>query len=420
MTKHYYLSEMAVSDMHGGGLTLQRILGEDLDAFDLFVHLDQFATRDAPIVERFTNRQLNLHQLFRVRGVAPGSARYYADRALDRLRLRTLSDWSQELWIRRCANHILRHVTLDDSLWLVVPQDVASVCVMNRLWQRRGVQYVTWLMDDHVIKWRNGWHYPRWFEAEFAFHLRHAQQVFVISPAMARLYRDRFGVDAEVLFGPADPVSTPVYRSPNTSAPLRLCYFGAIRRWQRDALERLVAHLEVVDATLDLFGLSDPPAQLRSPRVFVRSPVPANEVISRMRGYDGVVIPASFHEDQRNLTELNIATKMSECFASGTVPVIVAPAYAAMAQFAHEHGGAVIVSDFDDTDQVSALRNLKAGDLRARVLGEARRVAETVSSTSAIRRTWKKVWDGEIVSTRRDQHGLQSVATALDQCEKTC
>jgi hypothetical protein len=124
--------------------------------------------------------------------------------------------------------------------------------------------------------------------------------------------------------------------------------------------------------------------------------VPANEVISRMRGYDGVVIPASFHEDKRNLTELNIATKMSECFASGTVPVIVAPAYAAMAQFAREHGGAVIVSDFDDPAQVSALRNLKVGDLRARILGEGRRVAENVCSSSAIRRTWNRVWDGEI------------------------
>lgn len=396
MTRHYYLSEMAVSDMHGGGLTLQRILGEDLAAFDLFIHLNQFATRDAPIVERFVDRQLNLHQLFRVPQVAPGSVRHYADRALSRLRLRTLSDWSQELWIRKCVNHVLRHVTLNDSFWLVVPQHIASVRVMNRLWRLRRVQYVTWLMDDHVIEWRNGWSYPPRFEAEFAFHLRHAQQVLVISPAMARLYRDKFGVEAEILFGPADSVATPVFQRPDISGPVRLCYFGAIRRWQRDALERLVAHLKIVGATLDIFGLHDPPAELRSQYVTVRDPVPAGEVISRMREYDGVVIPASFHEDQRNLTELNIATKMSECFASGTVPVIVAPAYAAMAQFAREHGGALVISDFNDSLQISALRDLRNRDFRVRILGEARRVAEKVCSTGAIRRTWKRAWDGGI------------------------
>jgi len=236
MAKHYYLSEMAVSDKHGGGLTLQRILAEDLDAFDLFVHLDQFATLDAPIVQRFANLQLNLHELFRApRAVVPGSAGYYVDRALSRLRLRTLSDWSRELWIRRCANHVLQRVTLDDSIWLVVPQHVASVLVMNHLWRHRGVQYVTWLMDDHVIEWRNGWVYPPRFEAEFALHLRHAKQVLVISPAMARLYKSRFGVDAQVLFGPADPVSAPVCQRPGSAGPIRLCYFGAIRMWQRDA-----------------------------------------------------------------------------------------------------------------------------------------------------------------------------------------
>jgi hypothetical protein len=393
MVKRYYLSEMAVSDMHGGGLTLQRILGEDLDSFNLFVHLDQFATKHAPIIKRLADRQLNLHHLFRAPHRAHGSARYYADRALSLLRLRTFSEWSQERWARRCVDHVLHHVNLDDSRWLVVPQHVASVHVMNRLWRRRPVQYVTWLMDDHVIEWRNGWRYSRRFEAEFAFHLQHAQQVFAISPAMARLYRDRFRVNAEVLFGSADAVSPPVYPSPSIPGPVRLCYFGAIRAWQRDALERLVAHLGVLDARLDLFGLQDPPAQLRCQHVSVCAPVPANEVVPRMREYDGVVIPASFSEDHRNLTELNIATKMSECFASGTVPVVVAPAYAAMAKFAHENGGAVVISDFGDSAQLTALRNLKNVDFRARILGDARRVADNVCSTRAMRRTWTAGWE---------------------------
>jgi len=219
--------------------------------------------------------------------------------------------------------------------------------------------------------------------------------VLVISPAMARFYRNRFGVDADVIFGPADSVGGPAYRSPTPVGPVRLAYFGAIHVWQRDALERLVAHLAQANATLDLFTFHDPPEKLRSPTVCVRPPVHATEVMYRMREYDGVVIPASFKEDKRNLTELNIATKMSECLASGTVPVIVAPAYAAMVQFAREHGGALIVSDFDDPTQMLALRNLKATDLREKILRQARRVADSQCSSTVMRRTWTQVWDGE-------------------------
>ena len=61
--RRYYLSEMSVSEMHGGGLTLHRVLQDDLDEFDRFVHLTNFATDTAPILARFADRQLNIHEL---------------------------------------------------------------------------------------------------------------------------------------------------------------------------------------------------------------------------------------------------------------------------------------------------------------------------------------------------------------------
>src|SRR5688572_22594434 len=39
LPKRYLLSEMNLSDRHGGGLTLQRILDEDLNDFDHFIQL---------------------------------------------------------------------------------------------------------------------------------------------------------------------------------------------------------------------------------------------------------------------------------------------------------------------------------------------------------------------------------------------
>lgn len=37
-----YLSAMAVSNLHGGGLTVQRVLGDDLARFAGFVHASEF------------------------------------------------------------------------------------------------------------------------------------------------------------------------------------------------------------------------------------------------------------------------------------------------------------------------------------------------------------------------------------------
>jgi hypothetical protein len=399
--KWYYLSEMAVSDRHGGGLTLQRVLRDDLEQFDNFFHLSDFASQEYPIIEDLKSKQVNLNGIYRFDGFWSKHVIHSRDRVINKLKIQRYFEmgWEKETRkrIRKYSEHLLRNTELANSSWLVVPQNTLSILVLNRVLRNARVDYVTWMMDDHVIQWNNdeGWRYPEDFEDEFAFHLQNARKVLVISPMMARLYKDRFGVDSEVLFGPADPIATPTYQSLEPSGPVNLCYFGAIWAWQKDALEELAQHLPSVGAKLDIFTHHDLPASLRCGSVRAQSPVPAQEVMRLMREYDGVVITASAKEQDRNLTELNIATKMSECLASGTVTVIVGPEYAAMVQFVREHGGALVVSDLDDPAQVSVLRNLKAGDLRERLLREARRVTETVCSSSAVRRTWKRAWNGE-------------------------
>ncbi|HET7536578.1 MAG TPA: hypothetical protein VFJ90_09005, partial [Candidatus Didemnitutus sp.] len=100
-----------------------------------------------------------------------------------------------------------------------------------------------------------------------------------------------------------------------------------------------------------------------------------------------------FYDYQRSLTEFNIATKMSECYASGTVPVIIAPEYAAMVTFAKRKGGAVTISDFNDPGQVDVLRNLKSTELRKRILTEARQVALTECSNQVMKGRWTKGWE---------------------------
>jgi glycosyltransferase involved in cell wall biosynthesis len=249
------------------------------------------------------------------------------------------------------------------------------------------------MMDDHVLRWNRGWGYPmRNFEDEFRFHLRNAYKVFVISPAMQQFYKDKFGVESDVLFAPADTINGPVWQSPTPGETVRLAYFGSIWPWQRDALARLVSHLAPIDATLDVFGFHALPPELRLPRVCVRPPVPAKDVMPRMREYDGVVIPAGFTDEMRNLSELNISSKLSESLACGTVPVIVAPEFAAMVKFARKYGGAVVLSDFDAPEQLNAIRSLKSANFRSRVLAEARRVVDKECSSEVMRGRWIRAW----------------------------
>lgn len=388
----YYLSEMAVSNLHGGGLTLQRVLQDDLHAFVSFLHVNNFADV-APIAPQFAGREWNLHQRFPRPEFESRSGSYYLDRVMARLGSISPCKSALHRWCRRIADHVLSQLPAGSSPWLVVPQGTASVLVMNHIWRQRQVPYLTWIMDDHAVRWRNGWKYEPGFEPEFRFHLRNAKSVLVISSAMQQFYRERFGVESQVLFGPADPEGSPAYRSASPGGPVRLAYFGAIRDWQADALAGLAAQLDPAQITLDLFGLQEPPAELRRPAVSVLPPIPAQDVLSRMRTYDGVVIAASFKEELRNLTEFNIATKLSECLASGTVPVIVAPAYSAMVRFATANGGALILSDFGDNRQFGAIRDLKRLEVRETLLRQALATAARECSSAVMRQRWVRAWN---------------------------
>jgi hypothetical protein len=262
---------------------------------------------------------------------------------------------------------------------------------MNTIFRRRSVDYVTWMMDDHVLRWDRGWQYPGAFEEEMAFHLQHARKVLVISPSMAEFYKRRFGVESQVLFGPADPIGAPLYQVPDPSGPVRLCYFGALWTWQGDALGELAARLPALGATLDIYTHHDLPAWAKGEGVRALPPVPAQEVMRLIREYDGVVITASSKEQSRALTELNIGTKLSECLASGTVTVVVGPEYAAMARFLAIHGGALIITDVENPTQLARIRSLKMASFREEILNQARKTAE-LCSVDAMRSVWQRCW----------------------------
>ena len=275
---------------------------------------------------------------------------------------------------------------------LVCPQHAASLYVLERLRRIRRLKYVTWVMDDHLVRWRDGaWCYPPHTEELFARHLRQARAVFVISPVMADLYRERFGVESRVLFGPAD-APAPVEPQPQSpTGPLRLAYFGAVDSWQLDALSLVADSLVESGASLEVYtGLTELPEALRSDTVRLMGRIPADQVMATMRSYHAVVLPISFSPAQRNMSELNIATKMSECLASGTVTLAVGPPYAAMIRYLQQHAAAICVTQPSAAAMGEALASLADPEQLTAIAAKAQTLAREHLSTAAMRAVWRE------------------------------
>lgn len=380
----FYLSEMSVSDRHGGGLTLQRVLGEDLDRIKLFVHVHRFGT-DSPAVDRLKSRCLDLFTPLESdavrRKIGCRPAIWIAQTQL-------LRAWQG----KRVAKAIAAQFAGEKRPLraLVCPQNAASLYAMEAITCLRPVDYICWVMDDHLIRWRNErWQYPRGIEALFARHLKGAKRVFVISPAMAEFYRQRFGVDAEVLFGPADALEWPTVTAGEAKREIRLGYFGAVEPWQLDALALLAGGLSASGAVLDIYsGLDSLPPELHRQGVSLKGRIPAAKVVETMRGYDVVVLPISFRPELRHMSEFNIATKMSECLASGTITLVVGPSYAAMVRFLQPTGAACMLTDLLLTNLQGLIKNIKKADFRQSVLERAQQLVTAELSTSVMRKRW--------------------------------
>jgi hypothetical protein len=383
MKLDFYLSEMSVSNCHGGGLTLQRVLGDDLDGFLLFAHVSRFA-HEYPVIERLKDRCINMFSAFEndtvrsVIGCRP-------------------ADWiKKNQWLRAWqGRQVARSIAAKFALKapplraLVCPQNVASLYALEALTRIRPVDYISWIMDDHLVRWRDGvWRYPQGLEPLFARHLRGAKSVFVISPSMADFYADRFGIESQVLFGPADSIEFPPSAG-EIQRELRLGYFGALGDWQLDPLVALADNLTACGAVLDIYSsIATLPELLRRPGVFLKSPIPAGDVTMTMRRYDAVVLPISFRTEMRHMSEFNIATKMSECLAGGSLTLVIGPDYAAMVKYLRVKGGAVVISDLSVENMVQTLATIRNAESRNTLINEARKIVDRELSTVCMRTRW--------------------------------
>jgi len=380
----FFLSEMSVSDLHGGGLTLQRILGEELDSIPLFVHPHRFA-RELPPAARLRARSEFVVSWLQKRS----TARWMGCRPSYWLFNR---EFMRARQARRTAGVIGKRLGARELLrGLVCPQDQDAVRALERLKSVRRVKYITWMMDDYMARPVEGrWVYPRIFRELFGKHLREADSVFVISPVMAELYEREFRVKSTVLFGPGEEFAGRAREAASEDGVLKIGYFGRLWEWQLNGLARFAQALDSSWQRLDIYTPEEEaPGALQLPGVAMKGFLPKEAVQRTMLDYDAVLLPLSFDEKDRNLVELNIATKMSECLASGTVTVVCGPSYAAMVRFLEPTGAACVLTGESLASWPSIASRLREATFRRRVLDSARRLVEAELSSGVMRRRWR-------------------------------
>ena len=380
----FYLSEMSVSDKHGGGLTLRRVLGDDLNDIPHFIHVNRFAA-DLPANTNFLARSTDFLSVWESDSVRKLIGRSLAAKIGKKL-----------LMIKTHASGAAKKI---DKIFkdkphitgLICPQGANTLFTLEALKKIKRVSYVTWMMDDHLLTHNgNAWQYPPGMEQVFATHLREAVHVFVISSAMQQFYKERFNIESTVLFGSSDSTNRDTFKRAETTGALRIGYFGAVAAWQIDALKAVADALAGTDIQLDIYsGINKLPIELNNDNVHFKGSVTPQQVMAQMRNYNAVLLPISFHQKMRNMSEFNIATKMSEYLASGVAILAVGPPYAAMITYLEANNAAITVSSDIDIEIRAAFKQLRNAKVITGIVQNAQKLVDRDVGSEPMRAVWQ-------------------------------
>ena len=385
MNFDFYLSEMSISDLHGGGLTLQRVIGDDLMHIRYFAHVKRFAY-DLPATEKFADRAIDLTSVWESDIIRNLIGRTFAASLSNKLFI-----------IKRTAKNAARLLNSkfeksEAITGLVCPQGMASIYTLEALKSYRRVRYISWVMDDHLIQYNNGkWDFPKGVEQVFKKHLQDADHVFVISTAMQDFYKSRFGINSTVLFSSAD-LSTQRGRPVlDINAALKIGYFGAVSAWQLDPLLAVANSLNGTNTQFHIYSaIENLPDELCVGGVYFKGRLDPGEVLHVMQNYDAILLPVSFKDEMRSLSTFNIATKMSEYLASGVPILAIGPAYAAMIQYLKTNDAALLVESGNEDDIKNAFKLFNDKAKISAILENAKNLVLNETGTLPMRKRWEE------------------------------
>jgi len=289
----------------------------------------------------------------------------------------------------RTAATLLAGRTFD----VVLADDVDTVPLALSLRPVRGVhadlhEYAP-RQNEELRRWK--WFvapYVRWLCRRF---VTRASSVTTVGQGIADEYQRRFGVRAEVVTNAAPYVEL---EPGPVGQPLRLVHSGAALRNRR--LETLVDAVGATrtDVTLDLLLVANDPAYLeeltarveREPRVRLLPPVPYQDLVRTLQGYDvgvHVLPPVSFNNAWA------LPNKFFD-YVQARLGLVIGPS-PEMARLAREHDVGAVAEDFTADGLVRVLDGLDAATV-ARWKAASGVAARALSSESQVL-VWRRAID---------------------------
>jgi glycosyltransferase involved in cell wall biosynthesis len=197
--------------------------------------------------------------------------------------------------------------------------------------------------------------------------LRHASNLWLISPAMVERYREKFGVEGRFLhhYVDADAYARAARDRERLSdvGTVRIVYTGAINSMFFDTMRELCALInhgiqtDGRSVTLDIYG-GGCPQEFLGQHVHYRGFVASHEIPAILAGADVALIGVTFSTEPSiiELVRTSIYTKTIDYLAADRPVLIVAPRYAAEVDYFRDV--ATIVDTLDRqriTDAIAAL-----------------------------------------------------------------
>ncbi len=290
----------------------------------------------------------------------------------------------------RAARASLRRLSAGDVI-LAVPwggeigsELFAAAYFMHR---RSGAGLVVYEMDE----WRASLGPAAGLPArvlEGLFHarlVRAAKSVWVISPPLVDQFRQRFGVEAQIMAHCVDIERFHGARSSKQpeGGPRRILYAGAIYGPQVDAIRNVLHAIQnepSLPYTLVLYtGQSANELAefgIAGPALRVEPLVPVEQIPELLASADVLLLPFAFEPGQREVVSTSFPTKTADYLASG-VPVLVhAPPYATVSRLARAEGWAEVVDEpCIDLLRTALQKLMNDNERRQSLKSEALRVA---------------------------------------------
>jgi glycosyltransferase involved in cell wall biosynthesis len=266
-----------------------------------------------------------------------------------------------------------------------------SVCRDDR------IPLAAYFLDDWVSAHKAGQNAKAAVEWQ-AEAMRTASQLYFIGPGMQSAYREKYGVESEMLTQLVDTKGF-YWRPMNYDGirPLRIVFTGTLYGAQADAFHVLLEALDKINAEgreprilLDLYSNCSHRSLESEGRsrsyITAHGAIPASVVPFVLAAGDLLYLPLSFKPEWKLVASTSVPGKLPEYLASGRPILVHAPPYADVTKICRENGSAVVVDDPDPSILAETLSELIDDPDRLSLLGTISKEAAAAYDQTRVQR----------------------------------